>query len=399
MKEIAHALVLNFHQPANNLEHLLDHNSWEAKEILYSLDRIPRSLWGFEDRARIHLSLSGSLLETLANPVFQERAYGIVDCGSLLWYLQNRQFFNILGSAYYHPVLPLVPQADCKAHLERWLSIASHLFWRTNYGGFWPPEMGFSMELIPLVKQMGYRYVIIDSENIRPISSMTWHEMRYRPHVARHQDEEIIVIVRDRELSNAQESGMEYQWFAKEVRERTKWCNFTPLVTTATDGDNGGWFRNCQPEANFWGAFYRELLEHARHDANPIQPQFIDDYLDQHGTLGEVAIETAAWNTGWHDGKAFIQWTGSQRQKEALRQAHEISQAFHQTAESAKGKPPVEAHHQLGEAYWRLLRAQTSCHFFWGEAWVHKCDNDLNHAWRHLNEAIRQFSNTARVNC
>jgi len=37
-----------------------------------------------------HLSLSGTLLETLADPAFQARAYGIVDCGSLLWYQPHR---------------------------------------------------------------------------------------------------------------------------------------------------------------------------------------------------------------------------------------------------------------------------------------------------------------------
>ena len=77
-----HALVLNLHQPSGNLEDLLAHNEWEAREILFALDRIPRSLWGYEDLARVHLSLSGTLLETLSNTEFQKRAYGIVDCGT-----------------------------------------------------------------------------------------------------------------------------------------------------------------------------------------------------------------------------------------------------------------------------------------------------------------------------
>lgn len=70
MKEIAHVLVLNLHQPAPNLEYLLAHHSWEAMEILYALDRIPRSLRDYEYVGRVHLSLSGTLLETLSNPVF-----------------------------------------------------------------------------------------------------------------------------------------------------------------------------------------------------------------------------------------------------------------------------------------------------------------------------------------
>jgi hypothetical protein len=67
---IFHALVLNLHQPSGNLEALLAGNEWEAKEILYALDRIPRSLWPYEDIARVHLSVSGTLLETLSNPSF-----------------------------------------------------------------------------------------------------------------------------------------------------------------------------------------------------------------------------------------------------------------------------------------------------------------------------------------
>ncbi|HQT26056.1 MAG TPA: hypothetical protein PLK99_05580, partial [Burkholderiales bacterium] len=104
-----HALVLNLHQPAGNLQELLDS---ETPEILRSLDRIPRSLWGYEDAARVHFSLSGTLLETLSDPGFQASVYGIADCGSLLWHYQNTSLFRILGTGYYHPVLPLIPEAD-----------------------------------------------------------------------------------------------------------------------------------------------------------------------------------------------------------------------------------------------------------------------------------------------
>ena len=78
MDSIDFGLVLNLHQPGRNLEELLDNREWEAKEILWALDRIPRSLWDYEDVGRVHLSLSGTLLETLADPRFQERVYGVV---------------------------------------------------------------------------------------------------------------------------------------------------------------------------------------------------------------------------------------------------------------------------------------------------------------------------------
>ncbi|MBN2255206.1 MAG: glycoside hydrolase family 57, partial [Deltaproteobacteria bacterium] len=180
---VFHATVLNLHQPAGNLEHLLAHRPWEAHEILYALDRIPRAVWGYEDVARVHLPISGSLLETLSNPDFQSRTYGIVKCGDLLWHLRNPAI-EITGTAYYHPVLPLIPASDREEQILRWLGIARHLFDRHRFDGFWPPEMGFSMEMIPLLKKLGFRYVLVDSEQVVSLTPMTWHELRYRPHIA-----------------------------------------------------------------------------------------------------------------------------------------------------------------------------------------------------------------------
>ena len=377
-----HALVLNLHQPAGNLEDLLENRTWEAKEILFALDRMPRLLWGNEDLARVHLSLSGTLLETLSNPDFQERTYGIIDCGKLLWHLQNQDLFEILGTGYYHPVLPLTPEADRIEHLERWQGIAKHLFWRSRFQGFWPPEMGFSMELIPLLRRLGYRYVMVDSEHVEPVGPMSWQELRYRPHVARYDGAEIIVVVRDRDLSDAQESGMEVDWFLAEVAERTKWCDFPPLITTATDGENGGWFRNVTEGANFWSAFYLPLLERVRAGDAGISPTFINDYLNVHGARGEVKVRTGAWNTGWHHGRDFTQWTGSQTQKDVVARAAELSTAIHKArwhaGVLALGNHELDA--VLEEAMWRLLRAETSCNIYWGETWCGRADADLDAA-------------------
>jgi alpha-amylase/alpha-mannosidase (GH57 family) len=381
MTTIHHALVLNLHQPPGNLEHLLAENEWEAREILFAYDRIARTLWDYADVGRAHLSLSGTLLETLSSPDFQAQVYGTVDCGAMLWHWQNERIIEVLGTGYYHPVLPLIPEADRAEHLSRWLGIGKHLLWRPRFNGFWPPEMGFSMELIPLLQQFGYRYVIVDSDHLEPVTPMRWEELRYRPHVARYGDAEITVIVRDRELSDAQEAGMEFGWFANELAERTKWCDFPPLVTTCTDGENGGWFRNTTAGANFWSCFYRELMESARHDGD-VQPIFISDYLRHHGAHGEVTVRAGAWNTGWHHGRDFLQWTGSEAQKAALARLETVSAAVHGARDGTEGSDCVGigATERLDEAYWRLLRAETSCNFYWGEEWVHRCHDDLNAA-------------------
>lgn len=391
--DIHHALVLNLHQPAGNLQELNETNPWETCEILRAIDMIPRYLWGYEDVARVHLALSGTLLETLADPEFQARMYGVVDCGSLLWHLQNIALFRILGTGYYHPVMPLIPAPDREEQARRWLGIARHLFHRETFQGFWPPEMGFSMELIPLLQSLGYRYALVDSNHVRAVTPMSWQELRYRPHVARFGGAEIVVVVRDRELSDAQQSGMDLDWFQRELHARTAGCDFAPLVTTATDGDNGGWFRNPQLEANFWG-MYRQLLEQARSGASRVRPTFVDDYLDRYPAHGEVRVETGAWNTGWHHGLGFVQWTGSQAQKDALARVHETSRAVHDARWRAGelGLADGELHRLLEQAMWRLLRAETSCNFFWGEDWVPRAHRDLDACWENLQYALQRMA-------
>ena len=173
---------------------------------------------------------------------------------------------------------------------------------------------------------------------------------------------------------------MELDWFLKEVEERTRWCDFPPLVTTCTDGENGGWFRNTTPGANFWSAFYLPLLERVRAGRSPVAPTFISNYLNAYGPMGEVSVETGAWNTGWHDGRDFIQWTGSDTQKASLEalaiQNRALDAARAQVRDLGLSQDEALAR-DLEEATWRLLRAETSCNFYWGEAWVGRSEADL----------------------
>jgi hypothetical protein len=195
--------------------------------------------------------------------------------------------------------------------------------------------------------------------------------------------------VRDRELSDAQLSGMDAGWFIHELQERTKFCNFPPLVLTATDGDNGGWFRNTSEKGNFWYVCYRELLDRFLRGETSVHPTFIHDYLDEHGAHGEVTVRAGAWNTGWHHGADFLQWTGSKIQRDALQRIHNFSADLRSTERKAnelKVETPAFAN-AMAQARWRLLRAETSCNLFWGEAWVHRIHEDLDAATPRLEKA------------
>ncbi|MBN1655617.1 MAG: glycoside hydrolase family 57 [Deltaproteobacteria bacterium] len=383
MTHAFYAIGLNFHQPYNNLVELLNTQQWEAKQLIQAYARPPRYVEQNRPEARLHVAFSGTLLMQLSDPGVRTTFEYDYDTQWLLQQYRSSEI-EFLGSGYTHPVFPLIPQKDWETQIGRYLEIARPALGRGWFPGFWPPEMGFCMEMIPYLKRFGYRYVVVDHEHIEPISDMSWGRLRYRPHIARYGGAEIIVVPRDREISNAQQSGFDPGWFAYELGERTKFCDdFPPLVVSWTDGDNGGWFRNLNENSGFWGWFYQPMLQWQRSGTLALSQISINEYLDRFGADGEVCVHRGAWNTGHHDGRNFVQWTGSLLQKQGLAEIDRVSERYHnrrwQLSEQHAGD---EQHHILDRAYWHILRAETSCNFFWGSRWVYRAFDDLEEAER-----------------
>jgi 4-alpha-glucanotransferase len=399
MPHIYHALGLHMHQPPGNL--LALHNSpeaWEAKQILWCYDRVTRMLEGYQDIARLHMSFSGTLLRQLEDPGVRETFKHTADIAAFLERYRKSPI-EFVGSGLCHPVYPLIPEEDWDAQTNWWIGLGKHLLGRPSFAGFWPPEMGFCMEMIPHLKRSGYRYVVVDCWYIKPKREMRWEELRYRPYIARYGGEEIIVVPRDRELSDAQESGLDPGWFERELYERTKWCDFPALVTTWTDGENGGWFRTQDVNAGFWGCFYHKILDKYRAGSLGFTPVHISEYLDKYPPVEEVEVHKGAWNTGDHWGGDFMQWTGSLLQKrgfDEIRAAsayyRKVKQAFDLSGKESKN--PDELRQMIFDAYDNILAAETSCNFFWGSAWVHKSFDKLEQAYCLLDEAMRQLGST-----
>ncbi len=150
MADIGFALVLSLHQPPGNLEHLLDEQEQEAREILWAIDRIPRSLWRYEDLAtRPPLALREPCSRRSRAPTSSIASTASSIAGRCCGTCRTPRVIELLGTGYYHPVLPLIRPIDRDEHLDRWRTIAGHLFARDRFPGFWPPELGFSMDLVP----------------------------------------------------------------------------------------------------------------------------------------------------------------------------------------------------------------------------------------------------------
>jgi len=393
MGQVYHALGLHLHQPLGNLLALFNspEETWEAKQILWCYDRITRMLEGYEDVARLHLSCSGTLLKQLEDPGIRETFQNVAPIADFVERFK-RSPVEFVGSGLYHPVYPLIPEADWDAQTEWWQGLGRHMLGRETFHGFWPPEMGFCMEMIPMLKRHGYKYVLVDCWYIKPKREMRWEERRYRPYIARYGGEEIVVVPRDRELSDAQESGLDPGWFQHEIYERTKWCEFPALVTTWTDGENGGWFRSTDIKSNFWGCFYLELLNRYRAGTLGFIPTHISEYINKYPPEEEVEVHRGAWNTGDHWGGDFAQWTGGLLQKRGFDELRSASKYYHQTKKNfdergSAADDPDGIRQIIFDAYDALLTAETSCNFFWGSAWVYKSFDMIEKTYRLLDAA------------
>lgn len=70
--------------------------------------------------------------------------------------------FEIMGSAYGHPILPLISEGEIHLHIKRHLSLLSQLFGTKNPRGFWPPELAWDNRLVPILQSYGFRWTPID---------------------------------------------------------------------------------------------------------------------------------------------------------------------------------------------------------------------------------------------
>jgi 4-alpha-glucanotransferase len=161
---------------------------------------------------------------------------------------------------------------------------------------------------------------------------------------------------------------MELDWFLAEVAERTKWCDFPPLVTTCTDGENGGWFRNVTEGANFWSAFYLPLAGAGRRRRGRDRAhlhQRLSQYLrrPRRGAGAHRGLEhRLAPRARLHPvDRLGSPEAGHRRLRQGQPAVHDAR--WYATERGVTEGPEAEA---IEEAMWRLLRAETSCNILLG---------------------------------
>jgi alpha-amylase/alpha-mannosidase (GH57 family) len=352
------------HQPPGNLRYLIDYDPWAAEQIVRCYERPVRYARRYADVAQFHIGFSGILLEQLRSQEIIDRYRHIIDLPQLFADYRDTPNIEPVGMGYFHPIFPFIPSPDWGDQIRAGYEIISDCFGRAPHG-FWPSEMAFTMEMIPLLVKTGYRYVIVDGDHVRPQDGIDDH---FRPYLACYEGACITVIPCDNTLSRAQQAGLNPLWFYQEVHQR---CFNSPrpsqprLVTTWTGGENGGWFRQLHEEAGFFGVYFAPYMESVRANQFSITPINLSQYIRSHYPTKHARVQTGSWNIGTMSG--YGHWTGSQRQRQAATTIATLSQRYWALmADPARSTWSEE----LAIIRRLILEAQTSCYLFWGDAWL-----------------------------
>lgn len=140
--------LLHIYQPPNQFEKVLERIVNECYRPLLKLI--------VDEKEKFTLNINWSLTEKLL-------LYGYHDVISTLKKGMESKSLELLGSAAYHAILPLIPEEERKRQIEL-NSLKHRELWGKLYSprGFFPPEMAFGPEIIPLVKQAGFEWLITD---------------------------------------------------------------------------------------------------------------------------------------------------------------------------------------------------------------------------------------------
>jgi alpha-amylase/alpha-mannosidase (GH57 family) len=363
-----HALGLHMHQPPGNLKALMEFSPQEAEQIIRCYERPARYAQEYSDHGYLHLGFSGILLEQLLDTSVVDAYRHIVDIPAMLGRYREAENIELVGMGYYHPIFPLIPRADWEDQLISGRIIMEKAFGRAPRG-FWPPEMAFCMEMIPALVKIGYEYVVVDGVHVRPQDGLN---DIYRPYLACHDGVCITVVPRDRDLSNAQERGLDPDWFAAESWRRVQGSprpEELRLVTSWSDGENTSWFRQTREEEGFFGRFFAPFMENARADALAVIPVALSAHLEKNPPRTHARVQTGSWNLGSTGGYEFSRWAGSESQQEAARAIQDLSRRYWDIRRRQAGLDE-EGRRALARARALILESQTSCFLFWGDAWI-----------------------------
>ncbi len=198
---------------------------YQELELVQKISR--ESYWQLVDilkrnkTAKITLNFSGCLLEHLYN-IGEEKL--VEEFKNLV---ANKQI-ELAGSARYHPILPLLPTVEIKRQItlnDQILRQAFGEYYQPT--GFFLPEMAYSSKVGKIIKELGYKWIIIDEIAYQGRLGLVDYNKKYKI-----KGIGLNVVFRNRNLSNT--------FVPQTIIDLTQKSNPPAYLISATDGEMYG---------------------------------------------------------------------------------------------------------------------------------------------------------------
>lgn len=226
---------------------------------------------------------------------------------------------ELITSAKYHPILPLLIDRgwidDVRAQIEEGIRISRETF-GVRPVGFWPPEEAVSHELVPILSELGVKWIVTD-KSILQKSGVDTSDYRnlMMPYKVEASTGSVAVFFRDTDLSDRisfkysqMDSIDAVKDFLNRLHELQKLNNSGDLIlTVALDGENA-W--EHYPNN---GNDFRKLLYEALSSDPFVELTTPGEYLERYGVRKKLpTLAKGSWAGGNLD-----TWIGEKEENEA----------------------------------------------------------------------------------
>lgn len=276
--------------------------------------------------------------------------------------LVSKGQIELVGSAAYHAILPLVPAREAEAQIKENESILKKYFGSNiKLKGFFMPEMAYGILPAKIIKKIGYEYLILDEIAYNGKLGQVDYKKIYRD-----KNSGLKIIFRDRDISKK---------YAPDELLLIK--NREGFFISATDGELYG-LRHIDHTGEF-----EKLLK--RKD---LVTKTISSFIAEQNNTENVSLVNCSWESTEEELKKGIPYAlWFDRKNKIQQELWKLANMAYKLIEENKKDT------NYYWARWHLVRGLASCTFWWSSG---KSTGDFNPiSWspdeieRGTNELIR----------
>ncbi len=320
---------LHLYQPANSDAYKIE----EANDLSYK--RVVEALLKNKN-IKFTFNISGCLVERLV----ELKQFDLIKKLNIL--LERRQI-ELVGSAAYHALLPLIDEKEIIWQIIEQERIIKKYFPKAKLRGFFLPEMAYSSEVAKIIKKNGYEWLIVDEISYSGKENIDFNEVYI------DKKSELKIVFRSRKFSNSYVPEKIIELSAKEG-------NKNKVIITATDGELYGLRHND----------HKKIFEKSL-KIGGFKTMLISDYVKKNRDNKKVSLRDSNWESTekyLKDKKPFHLWYNNSN-KIQLKLWDFVSL----TTKLINKYKKDQNHHW---ARWHFVRGLASCTFWWASAYDFK---------------------------